>query len=250
MRDIDEQYAWPQLDAPFDRALREAVAYIVERFEPVGIVAAGTIIRGTPDATSDLDVYVIHEVPVRQRIQKYFAGVPAEIFVNPAPEVRRYFKQEHADGRPVTAHMLSTGWVVLARDPIVDALRSEAMQWLSQPERPADAQLVRDRYMAATLYEDALDVVERDPSTAGMLFDQAVTAMLRYSFRNEGLFIPRQKELLAALTSIDPDLGDLARRYFIATFAEKRVLAENIAERTVGVHGFFEWESEPDSVTA
>jgi len=32
--------------------------------------------------------------------------VPAEIFVNPAVRVRKYFENEHARGVPCTAHML------------------------------------------------------------------------------------------------------------------------------------------------
>src|SRR5262249_52666417 len=74
---------FPTLPDQYDRALREAVTFVMERFQPVGIIATGTIGRGTPDAASDLDVWVVHLEPVRQRLQKFFNGVPAEIFVNP-----------------------------------------------------------------------------------------------------------------------------------------------------------------------
>ncbi len=70
-----------------------------------GIIVAGTHISGNPDPTSDLDIYVIHAHPQRQRIQKRFKGVPAEIFVNPPAAIRRYFAEEVR--RPSTAHMLA-----------------------------------------------------------------------------------------------------------------------------------------------
>jgi hypothetical protein len=59
---------FPKLPHKYDRALREAVSFVLERFKPIGIIAAGTIVRGTPDAASDLDIWVIHLAPVRQRL--------------------------------------------------------------------------------------------------------------------------------------------------------------------------------------
>ena len=53
--------------------------------------------------------YVIHAQPQRQRLQRRFHGVPAEIFVNPPHTIRGYFENEHRDGRPCTVHMFVTG---------------------------------------------------------------------------------------------------------------------------------------------
>ena len=64
-------------------ALRDAVSFVLGSFKAVGIIASGTIVRGNPDATSDIDLWVIHLEPNRQRIQKFFNSVPVEIFVNP-----------------------------------------------------------------------------------------------------------------------------------------------------------------------
>src|SRR5438132_1145325 len=41
---------FPKLPDKYDRALREAASFVLERFKPVAIIAAGTIVRGTPDA--------------------------------------------------------------------------------------------------------------------------------------------------------------------------------------------------------
>ena len=96
MEKLLSRCAWPGLPENYDQALREAVQFILKRFDVLGIVAAGTIIRGSPDATSDLDIYVIHPAPFRQRVQKFFNGIPTEIFVNPPAMVEKYFIEERA----------------------------------------------------------------------------------------------------------------------------------------------------------
>ena len=113
-------------------ALHEAMIYVQQRYDPLGIIAGGSIIRGNGGPTSDFDIYVIHDKPYRQRIQKRFSGVPAEIFVNNAASVRSYFPSECKAGRPITAHILATGVPLLKRDEVVDQLIGEAHEWLKK----------------------------------------------------------------------------------------------------------------------
>jgi hypothetical protein len=47
---------FPDLPALYSGALRQAVAYILGVTEPLGIVASGTILRGNPSPSSDLDI--------------------------------------------------------------------------------------------------------------------------------------------------------------------------------------------------
>lgn len=248
--ELMEQCRWPDLPPPYGAALRQAVTWALARFDAVGIIAAGTIVRGSPDRASDLDLFVIHHAPVRQRIQRFFHGVPAEIFVNPPASVRQYFAAEQERGRPSAAHMVATGHVVLERDPVIRQLRAEAEKRLRTPSPLSAEDAVQGRYMAATLLEDALDVAERDPATAGLLLAQAVTAMLHFHFRAAGLFIPRAKDLLRVLSELDPELGAEAVRFFTAAaFAERLAAAEAVADRTIGTRGFFEWESPPEELS-
>ena len=243
------QCQWPSLPPKFDQALREAVQFILSRFKPVGIIVAGTIVRGNPAPSSDLDIYVIHLEPFRQRVQKFFNGVPAEIFVNPPTAVKRYFVEEHAALRPITAHMLATGFVILNLDPIISDLRQQAVGWLAKSPEETSESLTFARYMAATMYEDALDVAEHDPATAQMLLSRAMVDMLHFCFRKAGQFYPRSKALLTMLNKIDPETAQLACPFFEQSDLTARLrLAEQIAERTIGVRGFFEWESIPDKV--
>ena len=89
-------------------AFNEALAWVSLNFKPVGIIVTGSIVRGNPDLNSDFDIFVIHEDGYRQRIQKYFNGVPCEIFINNFNHVYGYFEKEFENNRPVSAHMIST----------------------------------------------------------------------------------------------------------------------------------------------
>lgn len=246
MDDLLAQCKWPALSERHDIALRAAVEFILENHTVAGIIASGTIIRGNPDPTSDLDIYVIHMGPYRQRVQRFFNDIPTEIFINPPRAIHGYFEDEQATRNPITAHMLATGFVILNLDPVVNELREQAKSLLSQPPA-APEDMTTKRYMIALLYEDALDIVETDPVSATMILNQVVAEMLRYCFIRAGCFIPRKKSLLTELAGIDAGTADLARRFYLAPSFETRVaLAGLIADRTVEARGFFEWENPPE----
>ena len=73
---------------PLDRALSSLERYVRATWKIHGIVVAGSIVRGEAGPTSDLDVCVVHTESWRQRDQRRFENVPAEIFVNPPDRIR------------------------------------------------------------------------------------------------------------------------------------------------------------------
>jgi hypothetical protein len=237
---------WPSLQEPYHSALHLGVEYILRNFSPIGVIAAGAILRGSPDRTSDLDLYVIHHQPFRQRLQLFFNGVPAEIFVNPPAMVERYFEQEMSERTPVTAHMLATGFVILCLDAEVERLCQKASELLAAPPPPPN-DLTSLRYLTANLYEDAVDVAGRDAETATLLLQRAVIEMVNFCYTQKGLFIPRNKDLLKRLVEVDAEAAVLARQFFQAADVETRLdLAGQMADRILGARGFFEWQSRPE----
>lgn len=239
----------PDLPAPYDAALREAAAFILDRYDVLGLIASGTVVRGNPAPNSDLDLYVIHRPLWRQRVQRRFHGVPTEIFVNPAVQVPRYFESERRAGRPITAHMLVTGTVLVDRDPVIAELIAGARTALGQrPDLPAET-LEFQRYMAASLFEDGCDVVESDPDTARMIMLRALYGMLHYYFLAQNRFIPRDKDLLAVLAGDDPDLARRVRACLSAPdVGTQQQIGAAIARRILGADRFFAWESAPEDV--
>lgn len=240
---------WPNLPPAYHLSLQTAVEYILARFPVLCIIASGSIIRGNPGPTSDFDICVIHAQPQRQRLQRLFHGVPAEIFVNPPHTIRGYFADEHSEGRPCTAHMFVTGFPILVNDPVVTALQEEARTWLQKAPTVSAQKLLWRRYGIVDLLDNAKDLLESDPECAARILHQAVDQMVDYSFLSNGRFLPRLKESITKLAEIDPDLGQLTRAYYqtsnVQTLAQ---LADTLARRILGVTEFFEWESELQTV--
>jgi predicted nucleotidyltransferase len=250
-----EACSWPTLTEPYNKALREAVSFILDHVPDVmGVIVSGTILRGTPAPASDLDIYVVRENPERQRIQRWFNDVPAEIFINPIPKVREYMESERKQGRPITAHMISTGFVVLNVAPQVATLIEDAREMVAMPPDLSPQALTAARYMAAARFEDAMDVAATRPETARMILSLAVRDMLHYRFLAENRHVPRDKDLLKAIEAIDPTLAQGAQAFYGderegcgVAFEEARRLAHAIADRTIETYGFFAWASEPEA---
>jgi hypothetical protein len=245
--DYRARCTWPNLPEPFASALQDAVDFIFQEVaDPVGIIATGTIIRGTAHASSDLDIWVVHLEPHRRRIQRFFGGVPTEIFINPPSAVRAYFAEEDRDGRRVTAHMLATGFVIFSSDQVVDELRAEAARWLAKNSPMSEFDRVGARHTLASRLEDALDVIGTDKVTAEMLLAETVPAMLEFACKSESGQVPRRKDLLVQLASKQPKVAELAGEFFRATDVSERVrLAMAIADETIAARGFFPWDSGP-----
>jgi hypothetical protein len=238
------------LDEPYATALREAVAYIHDRYQPVGIVVSGTIVRGNHGPSSDLDVVVIHEATWRQRVQRFFNGVPIEMFVNPEFQIRRVILGEPANGRPVMSHMIGTGEIIHDPAGVMFDLQALARQTLSAGPNFSPESLLAKRYAIATALEDAADIRAVDIDRAQAMLTDTLIEAAKYVFLANRRWLPRSKTLLADLDTLDPELGsDMRRALGPAGIDERIELTESLAQRIIGATGFFEWESEPQELT-
>jgi hypothetical protein len=234
---------------PFDQAIAELEAFVRATWTPVGIVVSGSIVRGEAGPTSDLDVCIVHDEPWRVREQRWFAGVPAELFVNPAAQIRQVFASEHAEGHPSMAHMFATGEVLGPPHPVVEDLVREASAWLARPLVFTQAQLAAQRYGAVDRIDDARDVIAGDVAAAHVLLGTAVSAIINYAFLARGRFQPRRKRAVAALAELDPVAGALVQRWATQSGPEELATVEALARRVLGVDGFFAWSSDRDPVS-
>ncbi len=89
------------------------------RYDPLGIVASGTIVRGSPGPSSDLDLYVIHAAPWRQRVQRRFNGVRRRSSSTRRGRCGATSSPSGARAADHGAHA-GEGVVVLDRDPVVE----------------------------------------------------------------------------------------------------------------------------------
>lgn len=239
---------WPTLNPPYDEALRQAVAFIQAAVpDLIAIIASGSILRGEGHASSDLDLYVLREKLERQRLQRWFNGVPAEIFINPVVMIERYFADERQAGRPLTAHMLATGVVVVQHDAaVVSALIEQAQQQLAAGPNHSTIQLEMRRYGAATLVEDARDVIDEDETTAAHLLTHALHAILNYYYLSRNQWLPRAKTTLHHLP--DDLRAQVEQFYHTPAIPQCLAIVEQLAEAVIGAVGFYAWDMPAETV--
>lgn len=240
---MQPRVTYPELAEPYAFALRSCVEWVLGNYEVVAIIACGTIIRGTPDRASDLDIHVLHRKPFRERIQRFFGGVPCEVFVNPTHRLTRYFRDEAADRRPMTAHMFATGFVVVDEGNVMPDLISQARSLLSSPPAIESRPVPRGAYGAATLFEDAEDLVERDPDAALLLLQGAVRELIACRFEAGPGWLPRPKDELSRLRELDPVAADLVLSSLRGPLEAKLQAGRALCQHVTGATGFFEWSS-------
>jgi hypothetical protein len=248
MIDFDS-IVWPDLNEHYMSALKEGTKWILGNFNLTGLIVSGTIIRGNPDASSDFDIFVIHNNNYRQRIQKIFNSVPFEIFINPPLSVIKNIKEEYKSGKQCTAHMLATGHVLINRDVIVNDLLANAESFLAKQPEFDEKQAEILRYKAAVLLEDAVDIKDKDPGMAHVFISDSVQAILEWYYYKKNLFIPRKKELIVNTERINPEIGSCTRKVMESVQTEAKINSlKRLADLTIKTYGFFEWESEREMV--
>jgi predicted nucleotidyltransferase len=252
-----DRCSWPAVSQPYRDALTAAVRFALSRYEPAAIVVAGSVARGEPGPTSDVDLLVIHDRPERQWVHRTFHGVPTELFVNAPEHFERYFASEGWDegGRPFHAHMLARGSVVYiapGREGDLAALRAKAAAAVETSPAPSETFLNERRYNAITALEDGQDAAvdaAADPAQSAQataLLCKAVGLAVELAFWTAHQWQPSDKRSLRALAALDPRLGELACAFYgAATLEERLMLGREIVARATGFSAAaaFEWET-------
>jgi hypothetical protein len=240
---------WPDLSKNYLDALKDGTEWIIDKFNPVGLIVAGTIVRGNPDRSSDFDMFVIHEECFRQRIQKTFRSVPFEIFVNPPSSIIKNLKDEHMSQKQCTAHMLATGYVLINKADIVNQLITNSRMNLEKQPEFNENQANLLRYKAAVLLEDAIDIKDNDVGMANIFISDTVQAILDWFYYKERVFKPRQKELIVNAERMNHEIGKCSRKVMESIKIEDKVdHLKRLADLTIMTYGFYEWESEREVV--
>lgn len=227
-------------------ALEQAVEWLPSIAQAVGIVASGSIVRGNPGPSSDLDLVILHDQPWRRRVQRWFNGTPVELFFNSEAWLMHCIQSEADEGRPVMAHMLATGKLLLDVDGRLGALKRLSHDILQRGPGLGPAALLRDRYAAATQVEDALDFIDAGTPDARQARALAVHALVCHAYLRKNRFLPRPKERLHLLAQDEPLLADLLATALGPSPAEAMVALREASLHVLEVAGFFEWDSGED----
>jgi predicted nucleotidyltransferase len=227
-------------------ALTEAVNWIEENYNPIGIIASGSIIRGNPNKESDFDIYVIHEQPFRQRIQKYFNQIPCEIFVNNIEHTKSNFLTEQKNNRPVTAHMISTGNVIKgSENEVVKKAIKDANEFKNKPKVITEFDLTLYKYSITNLLEDANDTISDDALTCEYILNRTLDKFIDYWFVINQIPLPRIKERMITIKNKDVEFYNMVKLvYNQKDIFQKLKHTNELIELIIRTKGFFEWQSE------
>jgi len=92
----------------------------------------GSYAVGNSDKYSDIDVNIIlsDSVKWRERGNKIIDGVLIEYFANPVSWIKKYQKDNYADGNRITARMYGTGKIIFDKTGIAKKLQMESKKQL------------------------------------------------------------------------------------------------------------------------
>ncbi len=180
---------------------------------------AGSRLRGTADAFSDLDLVVLFDaLPHAYRESFLWDGVPIEAFVNDPGTLRWFLRADVENGRPVMIDMVAGGEVIGPDPGLAGPLRTEAEALrVAGPAPLGEAALRMLRYRITDLLDDlrGLRPGAEVRSIGCALHD--LTADL--ALRGRGRWAARGKWIPRDLNAIDPALAGRFDDAFRALFA-------------------------------
>ncbi len=186
------------------------MADILAHYTPFAIIAAGSILRGQGGPTSDIDLYVLHHAPFRQRLPRRYHGVPFEIFVNPPQQVRRYFEDGQPPRADHRAHLDDGGCRARPRPDRADAAGGGRMAGKAAAPMPTPGPR---RFAIADELDNARDIVAQDSACAALILHSAVSHLVEYAFLAHNQHLPRQNAMLAAHDLLDSEAATTARTF-------------------------------------
>ena len=232
------------MDDRFHKALAAAMADITADPEVVGVLFTGSVQQGRPQASSDLDLYLVTHKDHYWRATRRYEGVVTELFINNVASMKwRITRPDEV----ASVAGFATGEVLLDRTGEMAELQAIARaRWEAGPPGFSDGQVQMLRYALTDLADD-LDDVADDP-VAGRVQGAALVAKAVDGFcklnRHWG---DKAKRLVAYIADRDPILGRLLEAYYGQGLSP--ATAQEIVDYVLAPVGgrLTEWES--DKVT-
>jgi len=236
----------PTLGEPFGSALDDAIAFLEAIPEEViGIWLAGSVARGSSDANSDLDLYILVDAPHRRRINRRCNGVPVEMFLNPPEWAHRYIAENRKQGRKSSIGMMAEGLILFDPRGECAALAAGSRAAIDQGPAVPEAQLELRRYFVVDGFDNARDVVDADPTTARFMAAESLREAATIWFLSKGEWPPREKELFPELRLRYPEVAALVDRH--AATGDLGPAAAAL-QMLIGVDSFYEWATPPEPI--
>ena len=220
----------------------------------LGVLTAGSRLRGEGDAHSDIDLVVLIGQPRRQRRNIVVDGVEVEMFLNPLARMRQYLEEDRACGRGLMQHMLSTGQIIYdAQGSLADLQRVAAAEWAAGPPPLSQAQQWQTRYAHADSLRDIADVLVLDPDRAAYLLGALLPRVVDDHYRIQRHWCWKPKRVLLDLATWDEPAASLARHACRCSLAERFEAVQALVNHVLAPLGGpmpLTWQSEWEDVEA
>lgn len=117
------------------QALEQFLQQWLPRPEVIGALVCGSYVTGNPSPRSDIDVHLVlsDDIHWRERGNRVVGTYMIEYFANPPHQIRQYFREDHAENRPMAATQFVTGDILHDPNGMVARLQTEAQAWLDTP---------------------------------------------------------------------------------------------------------------------
>jgi hypothetical protein len=172
------------------------------------VLLAGSVVRGSGTATSDLDLVVLfNRLPRAYRESFHFDGWPVETFAHDLETLRYFFlEQDGPRGIPILMNMVAEGIEVPAATTLSTAAKRLARQVIEDGPVPwSAADIDRSRYMITCFADDLRDPRSRaeGAASASVLY----AALANHYFRCRGLWSAQDKSIPRYLAAADAALA-------------------------------------------
>jgi predicted nucleotidyltransferase len=232
----------------FDQAAR----IFADRFRKdpnvIGVLATGSVVHGTPDKNSDVDMHVIKKTSrMRERGNTWIKGIEIEYFINPVAQVRQYFKSDWADHEKTMTHMLANSVVLYKKGPVLGQLIREAKRFLSKPlPQMSKTRSELTRYEIDDLRKDLEDMIHAHDRVG---FEQVAHHLLKVIldgfFRVHRIPQAKSKRMYQELYAADPAFAQTYKKAILETDQNRKYTAlctlANRVEKRIGGPRPKEW---------
>lgn len=214
--------------ARLEAALPAAIERLRQTPGLLGALWCGSASRGEAQEGSDLDFHVLVSGDERWRNNFVLAGVPVEVFHNPARKVRAMFENNDGD----TIAMFAEGKVVIPHPELEKLILEARERWQAGP--PAQPPTDFERFAVLESVMDTRAQVH-EPIHVALVMFFLVRQVIPLLYRSRGWWEIQEKYWLRDLQSRAPDLAaDLRTALSTPHPAQRQAAFEALALRLTG----------------
>lgn len=206
----------------YQGVLDRTVTELKARPDVLAILWCGSSATDQMGPASDIDLHVLVEGELRQRVTRRVDGIQVEIFFNPPTNIPIYWEREE---RGQTLTMFAQGKILYDPRGILAGLQKEAQtRYDAGPQAQTEDEIARARFFIQDAFDDAADALAAGSPIAFVVLHQVFELLMTQYYRMQRRWQPKTKRLLSDLNRRDGTLYELARRFLEELGAQRKYI--------------------------